>query len=429
MADVEARQFQEGWDMNANRDEQDSGGVVQEWAGWFRDCPALTPLTVAGLLTFGGAVLAGQLPEGFRGLWSLIIALFLGLASQFVIRDWLNEINQRLVAVGVLCLVGLLQVGSTLWIIPHSDDPARNWDTIKNLGFVLGGVPVFGAFLILMPLLFRKVILICLVCFHFVGILSAVTSVDPPGTHAPWVSTFLWVKIYRPYLHFLYMNNAYHFYSPEPGPATLVWYRIDYSDGKSRWIRIPHRGDSPLPLLYQRTLSVGEAVNMANGYTPVHFYSELLPKRTASGLENSPQIPPLPSDIQSGLAYREPQPHVKSILSSYARHVAKNYAHPEDNPKATITKIRIYRITHSILAAPDLARGVSPLDPSTFIPYFYGDYDANGKMLDDKDGFLWFAFPIYNAAELRRRNPDGLLPSCLDYFVLHSGLDLAKEKK
>ena len=43
MADVEARQFQEGWDMNANRDEQDSGGVVQEWAGWFRDCPALTP--------------------------------------------------------------------------------------------------------------------------------------------------------------------------------------------------------------------------------------------------------------------------------------------------------------------------------------------------------------------------------------------------
>ncbi|MEI6325411.1 MAG: hypothetical protein WCO91_08180, partial [Gemmataceae bacterium] len=239
--------------MNANRDEQDSGGVVQEWAGWFRDCPALTPLTVAGLLTFGGAVLAGQLPEGFRGLWSLIIALFLGLASQFVIRDWLNEINQRLVAVGVLCLVGLLQVGSTLWIIPHSDDPARNWDTIKNLGFVLGGVPVFGAFLILMPLLFRKVILICLVCFHFVGILSAVTSVDPPGTHAPWVSTFLWVKIYRPYLHFLYMNNAYHFYSPEPGPATLVWYRIDYSDGKSRWIRIPHRGDSPMPLLYQRT--------------------------------------------------------------------------------------------------------------------------------------------------------------------------------
>ncbi len=33
---------------------------------------------------------------------------------------------------------------------------------------------------------------------------------------------------YNPYLHFLYMRNAYHFYSPHPGPASvLVFYMQD----------------------------------------------------------------------------------------------------------------------------------------------------------------------------------------------------------
>ena len=26
----------------------------------------------------------------------------------------------------------------------------------------------------------------------------------------------------------MYLNNAYHFYSPDPGPATYVWFRIFY---------------------------------------------------------------------------------------------------------------------------------------------------------------------------------------------------------
>jgi hypothetical protein len=415
--------------MNTNLEDQAAGGVVQEWMGWFRACPALFPLLAGALLASMGAAVASHLSDEARGVCALIVGILLGVACNFSIRDWVNGLHPKVVAIGVLLVVGIIQAASSLWILPNSTDPAHNWDSLQRLGLVLAAVAVVGAILILLPLVLRKIAFVCILSFHFAGIMSAVTSVDPPGTHAPWISTYMWVKVFRPYLHFLYMNNAYHFYSPEPGPATLVWYRIDYSDGKSRWVRVPNRDASPVPLLYQRTVSVCDATNMSSGYTPGDYYSNLLPKRTAAGLENQPQIPPLPSDIQAAYAYREPAPNVKKILASYVRHVAKTYPRPGDNPSATISKIRVYRLTHVIITPKEMSGGLDPNDPATYVPYFYGDYDTEGNLKDDKDGFLYFALPIYNEKELRKRNPDGYLPSCLDYFVLHSGLDLSKEKK
>lgn len=415
--------------MNTNLEDQAAGGVVQEWMGWLRTCPALSPLLAGTLLASIGAVIASSLSDEARGICALVVGILLGLACNFSIRDWVKGLHPNSVPISVLLAVGLVQVGSSYWILPNSSDPAHNWDSLRRLGLVLAGVAVAGALVVLLPLVLRKIVFVAVITFHFAGIMSAVTSVDPPGTHAPWISTYMWVKVFRPYLHFLYMNNAYHFYSPEPGPATLVWYRVDYSDGKSRWIRLPHRGDAPVPLIYQRLVSVCDATNMASGFTPGNYYSELLPKRTAAGLENHPQIPPLPSDIQAAYAFREPTPNVKKLLSTYTRHIAKTYPNPVDNPSATISKIRVYRLTHIIMTPQEMRRGLDPADPSTFIPYFYGDYDTQGNLLDDKDGFLWFALPIYNEKELRQRNPDGFLPSCMDYFVLHSGLDLSKEKK
>ena len=32
--------------------------------------------------------------------------------------------------------------------------------------------------------------------------------------------------MFRHYLLFTYMNNAYHFYSPDPGPPTLLYRRV-----------------------------------------------------------------------------------------------------------------------------------------------------------------------------------------------------------
>ncbi len=73
--------------------------------------------------------------------------------------------------------------------------------------------------------------------------MTAVTAVEPPGADGSLAFRWLWGKVYRPYLQFFYLNNAYHFYSPEPGPPVLVWFRIDYTDNKSMWYRIPNDED------------------------------------------------------------------------------------------------------------------------------------------------------------------------------------------
>ena len=98
-----------------------------------------------------------------------------------------------------------------------------------------------------------------LILIHFGGMITAATTIDPPGAAAPWVSEMLWVHVYRPYLQFMYLNNAYHFYSPEPGPPALVWFHIKYKDGRVKWFKIPHRDDDPVPIHHTRLLSITES--------------------------------------------------------------------------------------------------------------------------------------------------------------------------
>ena len=73
--------------------------------------------------------------------------------------------------------------------------------------------------------------------FHFAGILSAITS--PPPT--PPVTDQYWRRVAREYLMFAYMNNAYQFYSPDPGPACELWVCFEYDTGNAdpKLIRTP----------------------------------------------------------------------------------------------------------------------------------------------------------------------------------------------
>ena len=43
-------------------------------------------------------------------------------------------------------------------------------------------------------------------------------------------------RVYRPYLNLLYMTNAYHFYSPDPGTSSVMWFAVYYDDGTFDWI-------------------------------------------------------------------------------------------------------------------------------------------------------------------------------------------------
>src|SRR5262249_14128695 len=132
--------------------------------------------------------------------------------------------------------------------------PEREWDSARLLLIPLGIVTLAGSGLVLLPLIARKLVVSLLILLHFGNILVSVTSVRPRNGRAPWLSVQLWSYFYRPYASFMYLNNAYHFYSPEPGPPTLLWFFVRYSDDSGRWIKLPSRKDSPVPMHYQRQL-------------------------------------------------------------------------------------------------------------------------------------------------------------------------------
>ena len=115
-----------------------------------------------------------------------------------------------------------------------------------------------GAILVLMPSLPRRIAISLLVLFHLAGIVTAVTVVDPPNNRAPWISRQLMARVYRPYLSFVYMTNAYHFYSPEPGTPSVFKFCVYYSDGKYAWLQVPNKADSPIGMHYQRMLGLPE---------------------------------------------------------------------------------------------------------------------------------------------------------------------------
>jgi hypothetical protein len=125
---------------------------------------------------------------------------------------------------------------------------------------VLIGVALAGAVLVLLPWRVRRIVISLWILFHFAGILTAVTSVTTPSGRIPWLPTQLQVRVFHDYLEFTYLINAYHFYSPEPGPPAILWFRVRYNDGTARWIKVPERENYSMGLNFQRMLALTENV-------------------------------------------------------------------------------------------------------------------------------------------------------------------------
>src|SRR5205823_3804542 len=148
-------------------------------------------------------------------------------------------------------------------------------DSLKLAALVLWVIALVSVPLVLLPKLARKAVLSLLVLYHFAGIVSAATAVQLPNGSYPWLPTLLWNKLYRDYLTFTYLNNAYHFYSPEPGPPSLVWFQVIFEDESKKehtyWKRIVRREDFPTRQQYQRFLSLTESTNQYNVVPPGKF--------------------------------------------------------------------------------------------------------------------------------------------------------------
>lgn len=260
----------------------------------------------------------------------------------------------------------------------------KSWDSLRLAVMVLQLCAIFAAGIVLLPSAGRRIAVSVLIVLHFAGILTAVTAVELPNNTAPWVPTTLWARIYRPYLTFMYLNNAYHFYSPEPGPPTLVWFLVEFEDGaEPEWVKLISRDQCATRLQYQRLLALTESTNRHTA-TPAAKLTVLWQRLSIQADRKGIK---LPAEYMSDLAsrYREPTDDAKKYISSYVRHVART-VRSKQKPDARIKGIKVYRIVHQLINAWQFEQGMWPTDPVLFFPYFQGEYDTEGRLKDFHEG-------------------------------------------
>ncbi len=305
------------------------------------------------------------------------------------------------------------------WSLYLGPERADNWDTMRSFFAMVALVPMIAAPLVVVPLNVRRAVISGLVVLHFGGICTAVMA-NPPSA---WIVIQVWGRFYRPYLEFMYLNNAYHFYSPEPGPAHQVWFRIYYEnpDAKSkekkmyaRWYLIPKMDSDGFQgyktnLTFHRYLAQCQNTVLGTiGSTPSP--AELVrrfPGISVPGV--SPDYAMINGVRVPGNArqFQRPDAKVKRLYSSMARFACRLPCpgHPELKAK----KVRIYRVSHAI-PSPDTFhfftryKGGSrdPQDPIYYFPYYMGEFDCEGNLLpSSNDGFLYWLLP--NARESEDR--------------------------
>lgn len=372
-------------------------------------------------------------PAALAGLGATFLALVLSLAAPAYTVVW-----------APILILGLLAAATAVAIRPRSLpvygaafvtsilasflSVNADWDPSASLFFgVLAVVSLVAANVIMLPRSLQKVVVSLLLLFHFAGILSAVTSAHPSS----WLSHQVWTRIFRPYLQFMYLNNAYHFYAPDPGPASLLWFRIEYepdtdADGNVtrryyRWVEVPRLDDSGRQVDYDafenlrsypavnftRRLSLCEGVNQPGPPNPPPDAERQ--RLQAGQLKGIPTMPAGMGPLAT--QYREPGTLAKHWLKSYAKRVAHVYKH-KDEPERPVKSVKVYRVLHRLLSAPEYAGGKQLYDPLTYEPVFLGEYAEDGELLSRKitirraedgspylddefrDPFLYWVIPI-----------------------------------
>jgi hypothetical protein len=323
------------------------------------------------LLVLGGLVSAGG------GIW---------LRLQFA--SW--QLDARARSAGVVAFAALVPL-----VAFEAMDPA--WDSARLVLGVLTGVAIAGAVLILLPSAPRRAVLSLLVLVHFGGILTAVTSVPPPNGEPPWLVMQAWSRFYRHYLMFMYLNNAYHFYSPDPGPPTLLWFYVEYDHGEGRWVKIPSRDQFSTRQEYQRRLALTESTNQVLPQLP-QIPDPISEQRLSAGRKYD--IPPHPF-LAANVQFRPAIPYSQHMNASYARYVARHYPSTDD-PQAEVTGVKVYRVVHTMLTPQQFNDGLRPNDATLNWVFYQGDFDPDGKLKDPKDPFLYWMIPVYRVAKQGR---------------------------
>lgn len=345
------------------------------------------PALIIGIVSAVGAYVASRFEISAITVLPLLVALLAtGIAVSIAPRSW-----WVLGSAAVVSLVSMLTAEQSRW------DPSA-----VLLFWLLAVFAGVCGLVVTLPSVLQRVLVSVVIVFHFGGILTAITAAPPQS----WVSDWLWGHVYRPYLQFMYLNNAYHFYSPEPGPATLLWFRVEYEpddDGTTyyRWVKLPDLDEDGRPIefdelgmphripniLYTRRLSMAEMTNTKGEVLDPRYFERLKEQRVLAGHVRG--IPVAPSMVLNA-QYLEPNNLSKRWIASYTRHVALSCKHTL-MPDKPVVGIKVYRITHNIVNYRDMASassldggrrvpGKSLSDPTLYVPVYMGEFESSGEM-------------------------------------------------
>lgn len=321
----------------------------------------------------------------------------------------------------VLVAIGALLAGSALSLRPNlplawllaavaagtaSQGLPEHWDSIRMMARVLAGVAAAGALLAAVSMAVRIAIASVGIAYHFFCIFMATTWPDP----TPWFTQQVGTRVVLPYIQFVYLKNAYHFYSPEPGSAShmfflIVYDTIDPKTGKpeAEWVTMPDRKAhwrDPMGLSYFRRLSLTEqgSQSMPGISEQTAEWREIDARRAgvAQGAHpNTPAIPYSPREIDP-IQYRMPRYDItRYLLPSYAAHLL----HAHSTPQRKAKTVRIYRLEHPIPSLYEFSqRDWNPHHPLGFKPFYYGEFaltpDGDAALTDKQDPMLYWLVPI-----------------------------------
>jgi hypothetical protein len=351
-------------------------------------------------------------------LWTAgVLMAVVALQRRFRATNWADFL-ERLETSALLALVGFLALLNFLGMRPDQENEQHmvvvyGWGSGRVFFSVMAVASLASAMVVLLPSIGRRIIISLFVLFHFGGMITAATSIDPAtGIQGPWVAKTLWGYVYRPYLEFLYMTNAYHFYSPNPGQPSLMWFAVHYTDDTWEWVKMPDRDNSPIPMHYQRMLALPEHLYQPAPLRPLRQEElnalELQTGRKATGdswevIENRrkegsalPYHPPIPVviDLDASVQYQPPSDIHKRKLAAAAQHLFANPTPTARREGKTIRTVKVYRVTQVIISPKEYLDGRDPLDRSKYIPIFMGEFDAAGTLVDPQEPFLYWYLPI-----------------------------------
>ena len=331
-------------------------------------------------------------------------------------------------AVSILIVVGLLHVGvglalrlsapasairhpaltSAWWLLAAAaafvgslalEKPADSMSALLNLFCLFA---VFAAILSAVPLAYRLVGVSLLIAWHFFAIFTATQIIG--GTAGPsWFSSQVWTRVTRPYLQITHLNNAYHFYAPEPGPVSLVWVRVRFADGAVVWERLPNHEKCRNHIERRRMAAIASMLAQS---TPSQPTEEQIRLRDEAAQRYDPVIPPRPQDLALGLQFRAPEPLTKMVIESVARYFARTTAHPKGE-MVPVVAVKIYRGECSYPPVEHFHAGRDPLDPTLYRAWYLGEYDPDGKLVEAsvKDMLYW-QIPILRYRDAAPASPD-----------------------